>query len=65
MIYTELLTKFTWATFENHWDLLLSDCVERREKETQNSPIKNVYKNAQSPTNKTSVTNRIRRYVSF
>ena len=27
-----MLTMFTWATFENHWDLLLRDCVERREK---------------------------------
>ena len=26
---------FTWATFENHWDLILGDCSERREKETQ------------------------------
>ena len=41
MIYTEILTKFTWATFENRWDLLLRDCIERREKETQNSPLKN------------------------
>ena len=24
-----------WATFENHWYLLLLDCSERREKETQ------------------------------
>ena len=62
-IYTEILTKFTWATFENHWDLWLRDCVERREKETDHS--KNVYKNAYYPTNKTSVTNQISRYVIF
>ena len=36
MIKTEKLTKFTSATFENPWNLLLRDCVERREKETQN-----------------------------
>ena len=31
-----MLTKFTWATFEDYWDLLLRLCVVRREKETQN-----------------------------
>ena len=36
MIYTEIINKFKWATFENHWDLLLRHCSERREKETQN-----------------------------
>ena len=35
-MYTEILTQFTWSTFENNWDLLSRDCVERREKETQN-----------------------------
>ena len=27
--------KFTWAVFENHFDLLLRDCANGREKETQ------------------------------
>ena len=31
---------FTWVTFENHWDLSLRDCAERREKETKNCPLK-------------------------
>ena len=33
--YTERLNKFILATFVNHWDLLLRDCSERREKEAQ------------------------------
>ena len=65
MSHTEILTKFTWAIFENHWDLLLRDCVERRGKETQKSLLKKVYKNAFCPTNKTSLTNQIRRYFIF
>ena len=27
-----------WATFENHWDLLLRERAKRREKETQVHP---------------------------
>ena len=30
-----MLNNLIWATFENHWDLLLRECVKRREKETQ------------------------------
>ena len=25
--YTELVKKIGWATFKNHWDLLLLDCA--------------------------------------
>ena len=33
--YTEGLNKCIWATFENHWDMLLRECAKSREKETQ------------------------------
>ena len=33
--YTGRINKFIWATFVHHWDLLLRDCSERREKEAQ------------------------------
>ena len=26
---------FTWASFENHWDILLRELAKRRQKETQ------------------------------
>ena len=35
------MNNFIWATFENQWDLLLHECAERREKET-NVPTKKV-----------------------
>ena len=28
------MSKFSWAIFENLWDLLLTECDKRREKET-------------------------------
>ena len=28
------MSKFSWAIFENLWDLLLTECAKRREKET-------------------------------
>ena len=26
---------FTWASFENHWDMLIGEFAKRRQKETQ------------------------------
>ena len=61
---TKRINTFIWAEFVDHWDLLLRDCSERREKEAQKMTTqKNVYKNAYCPTNKASVTNKISRYA--
>ena len=49
------LKKFTWASFENNWALLLRKCGKRREK-TNIDNSQNIYENANCPTNKTSVT---------
>ena len=46
---------FNGATLENHLDLLLNECAERREKETQIHHSENFYENAYCPTSKTSV----------
>ena len=37
--------KFNWATFENHWDLLLSYCAKGK-KETKAHHSHNFYENA-------------------
>ena len=29
-----MLSTFTWASTENHWDMLLRETAKRREKET-------------------------------
>ena len=64
MKYTERINKFIEATFVKRWDLVLRDCSEGREKETQKMTTpKNVYKNAYCSTNKASMTNNISRYV--
>ena len=46
--------KLHWATFENHWDLLLPECAKRKKKE-HIYDLKNFYENAYGPTIKTSV----------
>ena len=48
--------KFIWATLENHWDLLLPECAETRQKETQKHHSQNIYENEYCPQSKTSVT---------
>ena len=63
--YTERFNKFIWATFVNHWDLLLRDCSERREKAAKKMTTQKTFKNAYCPTNNASVTNNISRYVIF
>ena len=63
MTYTERLNKFTWATFENPWDLLLRDCSERREKEKKIGHSINVQKNAYCITNKKLLKNNVNTYV--
>ena len=45
----ERLNKFTWATFENHWDLLLRDWSETNNKIGRSI---NVQKNRYCPTTK-------------
>ena len=41
--YTKILNKIVWATFENHWDLLLREYEKIREKETQMlTPLKSL-----------------------
>ena len=54
--YTKRITKFVWATFEYHWDLLLRGCAKRREKETQKQHLQFFYENVYCPTNTTSKT---------
>ena len=52
--YTERLKKCIWATFENHWDLLLRECAKRKEKEKKYTN-KTLFKSILS-ANKTLVT---------
>ena len=47
--------KFNWATFESHWDRLLSDCAKGKENE-KNTPLTKLHKKAYCPTNKNQVT---------
>ena len=42
--FTERFNKFNWATFVNHWDLLLRDCSERREEEAQKMTTQKTFK---------------------
>ena len=59
--YTERLNKFIWATFVNHWDLLLRRCSERREKEVQKMNIQKTFRKThivQQTKHKASVTKK-------
>ena len=51
--YTEKLKNFMWATFENHWDLLLPECAKREKKQMYHT--QNFYEKPYCPTKETSV----------
>ena len=57
---------FTWASFENHWDVLLREFAKRRQKETQIlTTDKSNYENAYYTTKKQQLRHNIIKRLNF